>query len=99
LPGFEWCLIDRSATAQAGRSPKPLRRQPSSAGVFEHPIKAGSLIATFSATDASIVVLLDNLPAAALCNLAELAQLIFNGLLVGRYADVNCCPFLHVNLR
>jgi hypothetical protein len=41
------------------------------------------------------VILLDNLPAPPLGDLAQGGDLVLDRLLVGRYADVNCGTLLH----
>src|SRR6266568_6262723 len=65
------------------------------AGILEHLVKTGTPIATLTARNARVAVLLDNLPAATLSNLAQLPHLIFHRLLVGRDSYVNRCPFCH----
>jgi uncharacterized membrane protein len=53
-------------------------------GVVEQLVEAGTRFAPLGAADASVTVLLEDLPAAALSNLVQLAKLVFDGLLVGR---------------
>jgi cystathionine beta-synthase len=48
--------------------------------------------------NAGVVIFLDHFPAPPLGDLAQITKLIFNGLLVGRHADVDCGPFLQVSL-
>ena len=64
-------------------------------GVIEHLVQAGPPIPSLGAADTGVVVFLDNLPAAALRYLAQFPNLIFDRLLVSRYADVNRGLFLH----
>ena len=63
--------------------------------ILEHLVEAWTPIAALGTTDASVVILLDHLPTSPLGDLAQGGDLVVDGLLVGRYADVNCGALLH----
>jgi hypothetical protein len=96
--GFEHLY---SAEKVNQRAAKPVNRpshhnvEASALRILEHLIEAGTIIAALTARYASVAVLLDNFPATTLSDLAKLPDLIFDGLLVGRYPDVDCGPFPH----
>jgi hypothetical protein len=45
------------------------------------------------------MVFLDDFPTPSLCNPAQFAKLVFDGLFVCRHADVNPSPFVHDKTR
>ena len=67
-------------------------------GVLEHLVQTGPDIAAFTPAYPGVAVLVDDFPAAALGDLAQFPDLIVDGLLVGAYTNVDCCPFLHLTL-
>jgi len=58
------------------------------AGILEHGIEAGPLVAALGAADALVLVGSDHIPATALCDLLELADLVLHRLPVKRDANV-----------
>src|SRR5215469_15530449 len=63
--------------------------------ILEHLVEARTLIAALGTADTRVAVLLDHLPAPPLGDLAQGDDLVLDGLLIGRYADVNCGALLH----
>ena len=63
--------------------------------ILEHLVEAWTPVAALSTADTRVAVLLDHLPAPPLGDLAQGGDLVLDGLLVGRYADVNCGALLH----
>src|SRR5262249_14195220 len=67
--------------------------------ILEHLIEAWTPVAALSTADTRVAVLLDHLPAPPFGDLAQGGDLVLDGLLVGRYADVNCGALLHDSPR
>src|SRR5262249_46592436 len=67
--------------------------------ILEHLVEAWTPIAALRAADASIVILLDHLPAAPLGDLPQNGDLVLDGLLVGGNPNVNCGALLHDSPR
>src|SRR5215471_8736853 len=61
----------------------------------KHLVEARTPIAALSTADTCVAVMLDHLPAPPLGDLAQGGDLVIDGLLIGRYADVNCGALLH----
>ena len=65
------------------------------AGVLEHFVQPWPLVPPLGAADAGVVILLYDLPAAAIGDLAQLPDLVLDRLLVGRYETTtknSSCP-------
>src|SRR6516225_1871271 len=63
--------------------------------ILEHLVEAWTPIAALCAANACITVLLDDVPAPPFGDLAQGGDLVLDGLLVGRYADVNSGALMH----
>ena len=63
------------------------------AGVLEHRVEPRALVSALGAADAGIRVDMDHGPSPPLGDLAELADLVVDGLLVGGDAHVERCAF------
>src|SRR6516165_4215317 len=63
--------------------------------ILKHLVETWTSIAALRAADTGVVILLDHLPAPPFGDLAQGGDLVLNGLLVGRYADVNSGALLH----
>src|SRR5688572_14154125 len=61
--------------------------------VIEHLVKARALLAILGARYAGIAVDFDYFPAPPLCDLAQLPNLIVDGLVIGAYSHVDGCTF------
>ena len=64
-------------------------------GVVQHAVEAGTLLAVFGARYAGIAVDLDHLPAPAPGNLAQLPDLVLDGLMIGADPHVDGCALGH----
>jgi hypothetical protein len=64
-------------------------------GILQHLVQPRPFLAPLGSADASVAIFLDDLPSTPLRNPVQFAQLIFNGLPVRRYTDVNCGSFCH----
>ena len=63
--------------------------------ILEHLVEAWTPVAALGTADTCVAVLLDHLPAPPFGDLAQGCDLVIDGLLVGRYADVNCGALLY----
>jgi hypothetical protein len=58
--------------------------------VLAHPIESRTVFTDLCAANSGIVIFLDHFSSRASSDLAQLSKLIFDGLLVRRYPNVNC---------
>ena len=63
--------------------------------ILKHLVETWTSIAALRAADTGVVILLDHLPAPPFGDLAQGGDLVLNGLLVGRYADINSGALMH----
>jgi len=64
-------------------------------GVLEHFIEPRPIIPALCTRNSSVIVFFDHFPAAALSDLAQFSELIFDSLPVGANANLNCGSFVH----
>src|SRR6267154_6317377 len=80
-------------TPEAVNRPHHHNIEPPLAGIVQHLVDPWSFLAALCAANASIMIALDNLPPSTLCDGSQFSHLIVDGLLVGRYSNVDGCAF------
>src|SRR5262249_47795955 len=93
LQGLDCAQKVDERAAQTVNCPGHHNVKSASLGILEHLIETGPGLASLGSADASVAVFLDDLPSTPPRNPVQFAHLIFNGLPVGRYTDVNCGSF------